>query len=80
MKKWKGRMKAENFSAEVVVFHEEASELEREIWYGHGLTKTLFIGGRYHKTSIGDIIVGSNSTDAKGLDFDFAGIGKLILI
>jgi len=80
MRKWIGRMEAENFSAEVVVFHKEASEFEREIWYGHGLTKSFFIGGRYHETSIGDIIIGSNSTDAKGLDFDFAGTGKLKLI
>ena len=53
MKKWAGTMKAKGLNAEVVVFHEDATELERGIWYGHGVSTTLFTGGKYLMTDIG---------------------------
>lgn len=79
MKKWQGKMTAENFTAEVVLFQNEASEFERGIWYGHGVTTSLVLEGRYHKTDIGNIIIRLTGTECEGLDFDFVGSGEPIL-
>jgi len=80
MKKWAGKMKAKGLNAEVVVFHEDATELERGIWYGHGVSTTLFTGGKYLMTDIGEIMIGLNKADLTGLGFDFVGSGKPILV
>ena len=79
MKKWVGKMKAEGLNAEVVVFHEDDTELEQGIWYGHGVLTTLFTGGLYLMTDIGEIMIGLDKADLTGLRFDFVGSGKPIL-
>ena len=82
MKKWVGTMKAEGLNAEVIVFHKEATEFDQDIWYGRGVSTTLFSGNRYLMTNIGKIMIGLDSTDfaGSGLDFDFVGYGKPILV
>jgi len=79
MERWKGKLRAKEFEANVEIFYEMPTYYSLGEWYGYG-TAAQSIEAKEYDTNLGSIIVNNikNIKYSKSL-FGFIGNGDLLL-
>ncbi|HEY9062417.1 MAG TPA: hypothetical protein VIO64_18240 [Pseudobacteroides sp.] len=79
MERWKGKLKAREFEANVEIFYRMPTYYTLGEWYGYG-TVTQSIEEREYETNLGSIIVNNiKDSNYSKLLFGFTGNGDLFL-